>query len=300
MALLQSPRCRPVLIDRVSDAARTLTGLIPQIDDSPAAAMAHAHAWLVSLGVTREQAMDTESDGQLPNSYKPSRPWLQRVFESLWSGLVKPAVALLVVAVIPLCIVFANTQIKELFDRFTAGCVFVLDKRMSVGGSVLVTAQLAGTPPKALPIMFEGRNALLNNVVFEEAYREDQILDPDDLAFHPSTGARCPGTLCPDTGRNPDRIYIEATLTDLRPEFTYRFRVAFTQDAAASAPHVDNLKVYSMFRPGLDDGVCRVQPRRWFNYWVWATPLKKSLMFLGIVVVAGLLLRWTKGKVEGS
>jgi hypothetical protein len=238
--------------------------------------------------------------GSYPDSGKPSRPRLQRIFAPLWTGLIKPTVALFVVAVIPLCVVFANTQLKELFERFTAGCVFVLDKQMSVGGSVLVTAQLAGTPPKALPLMFEGRNALLNNVVFEEAYREDQILDPEDLAFHPSTGNRCPGALCPDTGRNPDRIFMEAMLTDLRPEFTYRFRVAFTHDAAAPVPDISSLKVYSMFRPGLTDGVCRVQPRRWFNYWVWATPLKKALMFLGIVVAAGLLLRWTKEKGEAS
>jgi len=229
---------------------------------------------------------------------KPFNSTSERVLSWLWRGLLKPGVSLLVLAIIPLCVVFANTQIKDLFDRFTAGCVFVLDKKISVGGSVLVTAQLAGTPPKALPIMFEGRNATLNYVVFEEAYREDEILDPDDLAFHPSTGNRCPGALCPDTGRTPDRIYMEATLGDLRPEFTYRFRVKFTQDSKSPRPGVDNLKVYSMFRPGLADGVCRVQPRRWFNYWVWATPLKKALMFLGIVVVAGLVLRWTKGKDE--
>ena len=225
---------------------------------------------------------------------------MKRLIQFLWRDFTKPGLSLLVLAVVPLFVVFANTQIKEVVDRFTSGCVFVIDKRLASNGHILVTGRLAGIPPKALPLMFEGRDALVNTVFFDEAYREGMIPEPDDLSFHPSTGQICPGSLCANTGRNPDRNFMQVVLGDMRSEFTYRFRVRLTMDPSGRKPDISNLKIYAIFDSGLANGVCRVQPVRWFNYWVWATPLQKASLFVALVVGAGLLLRWTKLKDSGK
>ncbi len=217
-----------------------------------------------------------------------------RVVEALVSVL-RPTAGLVILAIVPLFVVFANDQIKELLNRFIGGCVFVLDKRVSSGGQVLVTGRIAGEMPKGVPLTFEGRDALINTVLFDEPYRQGAILEPDDLAFHPMTGQSCPGALCPDSGSEPLRGQMQFVLNDLRPEFSYRFRVRL-QAASKEAPPISaqNLKVFALFDKGLADGVCHVQPRRWFNFWVWATPLQKALLFIGMVVVSGLLLKWAK------
>jgi hypothetical protein len=209
-----------------------------------------------------------------------------------FASLMKSAAALSVVAVVPLFIIFANTQLKDLVEQFTGGCVFVLEKRMSTAGQILVTGRIAGTMPKSIPLMFEGRDALINTIVFDEPYRQEQIPEPDDLAFHPMTGLICPGALCPESGEEATRRQVQIVLRDLRPEFTYRFRTRMQNETGALS--ATSLKVYALFDAGLQDGVCRIQPRRWFNFWVWATPLQKAMLFLSIVVVGGLLLRWSK------
>jgi hypothetical protein len=213
--------------------------------------------------------------------------------------LLRSATGMSVLAVVPLFLVFANTQIKELIDSFLGGCTFVIDKRMSANGAqVLVTARMAGTPPKALPLMFQGRDALINTVFFDEPYRQERIVEPDDLAFHPMTGSICPGDLCPELGAQPLRRNAQIVLHDLRPEFSYRFRVRLKPEQGS--PNVHQLKIYATFDAGLPDGICKVQPRRWFNFWVWATPLQKAFLFLAMVVIGGLLLRWAQSKPEGE
>ncbi len=206
----------------------------------------------------------------------------------------KSASGLMVLAIVPLFLVFANTQIKDLADRFIGGCVFVVDKRSAVNGQILVTGRIAGTMPKSVPLMFEGRDALINMILFDEEYRQDSIPEPDDLAFHPMTGLSCPGALCDDSGSAEVRRQVQIMLRDLRAEFIYRFRVWMRSDPGTPAITAQNLKVYALFDKGIEDGVCRVQPPRWFNFWVWATPLQKSLLFFGIVVVGGMLVKWAK------
>lgn len=203
-----------------------------------------------------------------------------------------------VLAAVPLFLVFANTQLKELVDSFLGGCVLVIEKRISTAGQLLVTARIAGSMPKGLPIMFEGREALINTILFDEPYRQDRISDPDDLAFHPMTGTICPGNLCLGAGDEPFRSRVQILLRDLRPEFSYRFRLRMQPDKAPLETH--NLKVYAMFDAGLVDGVCRVQPPRWFNFWVWATPGQKAFLFLSLVVGGGLLLQWARTTNAGD
>lgn len=217
-------------------------------------------------------------------------------------GLIRAAIGLAVLAVAPLFIVFANDQLKELVDRFVGGCVLVVDKRVSKAGQVLVTAQIAGEMPKGVPLTFEGRDALINTILFDEPYRQEAILEPDDLAFHPMTGQSCPGELCADSGSAPLRRQVQFVMRDLRPEFGYRFRIRLQPDGdgAKKPVTVQNLKVFAVFDKGLADGVCRVQPRRWFNFWVWATPLQKAFLFIGMVVAGGLLLRWARSKGDSS
>lgn len=220
----------------------------------------------------------------------------QSIFSEV-SSLLKSAASLSVVAIVPLFLIFANTQLRDLVEQFTGGCVFVLEKHVSNAGQILVTGRIAGTMPKTIPLMFEGREALINTIVFDEPYRQEQIPEPDDLAFHPMTGLICPGELCPDSGADATRRQVQIVLRDLRPEFTYRFRARMQNEAGNLS--ASSLKVYALFDAGLQDGVCRIQPRRWFNFWVWATPLQKALLFLGIVVLGGLLLKWGKSSGGG-
>jgi len=221
----------------------------------------------------------------------------QRMFPWL-GGLLRAASGFAVLATVPLFLVFANTQIKELADNFLGGCVLVVEKRLSDSGQVLVTGKISGTMPKALPLMFEGRDAQINTVLFDEPYRQGLIPEPNDLAFHPMTGATCPGDLCIESGDKPLRSRVQILLKDLRPEFAYRFRLRLQSDSGAL--QVNHLKVYVMFDAGLQDGICRVQPPRWFNFWVWATPGQKVLLFLSVVIIGGLLLRWANSTKVGA
>lgn len=224
-----------------------------------------------------------------------------RAAEAL-APVIRSAIGLAVLAVVPLFLVFANDQLKELLDRFVGGCVLVVDKRVSKAGQVLVTAQIAGEMPKGVPLTFEGRDALINTILFDEPYRQEAILEPDDLAFHPMTGQSCPGELCVDSGSAALRRQVQFVMRDLRPEFGYRFRIRLRPegDDPKKPVTVQNLKVFAVFDKGLADGVCRVQPRRWFNFWVWATPLQKALLFIGMVVSGGLLLQWARSKGASS
>lgn len=235
------------------------------------------------------------NDGKL-NAQLVAPCWRRVVAGTL--AVFRASAGYVVLATVPLFLIFANTQLKELVDSFLGGCVLVIEKRVSTAGQLLVTARIAGSMPKGLPLMFEGRDALINTILFDEPYRQDRISDPDDLAFHPMTGTTCPGDLCLGTGDTPFRSRVQFLLRDLRPEFSYRFRLRMKSDKLPLETH--NLKVYVMFDAGLADGVCRVQPPRWFNFWVWATPAQKAVLFLSLVVGGGLLLRWAKGTKAGG
>jgi hypothetical protein len=206
---------------------------------------------------------------------------------SMLLRLLRPASGLAVLAIVPLFLVFANTQIKELSDRFLGGCVLVIEKHLASSGQILITGRIAGTMPKS-------RGALINTILFDEAYRQQQISEPDDLAFHPMTGSQCPGSLCEESGSAVVRSQAQVMLRDLRAEFTYRFRVRMQPSSGSESVELHQLKVYALFDKGIADGVCRVQPRRWFNFWVWASPLKKAILFVTIVVAGGLMLIWAK------
>ena len=237
------------------------------------------------------------SNDTASSASKPARRLTGLLFTRL-GGLFKAASGLAVLATVPLFLVFANTQIKELIGSFLGGCVLVVEKRLSESGQLLVTGKISGTMPKALPLMLEGRDAQINTVLFDEPYRQELIPEPNDLAFHPMTGATCPGDLCLESGNKPLRSRVQILLKDLRPEFAYRFRLRLQPDNGGL--QVNHLKVYVMFDPGLPDGICRVQPPRWFNFWVWATPGQKSILFLSVVVIGGLLLRWANSSKVGA
>jgi hypothetical protein len=256
---------------------------------------------------------------ELPKQSKSSspdhHPWLRRVFHALPPRLIAisgASAGLVVLAVIPLFVSFSSTQIKDVFDQFTGGCVLVLDKSMAPDGKVFVVGRIAGAMPKQLPLIFEGREALVNTISFESPYRGDQIREPDDLTYHPMAGQDCAGSLCAGLGEFETRRHVPIMLKDVRPEFTYRFLVRLVPLPATTANPAlvqgpgtktgpvefmaspDKLKVYALYEQGIEGQVCRVEPRRWFNFWVWATPLKKALLFIFVIVLGGLLLRWAK------
>lgn len=225
--------------------------------------------------------------GNLPNVVKALRV---RSVSVLAAGA-----GLAVLAVVPLFVTFSTTQIKSIFDQFTGGCVLVLDKTSAPNGQVFVTGHIAGEMPKQITLMFKGRDADLNTIQFNDAYRLDHIRDPDDLTFHPFTEWTCPGALCEHIGEKLDRPNVGILLTDLHPEFTLRFSVRLLPYDARIKATPDHLKVYAEYDRGFSGKVCRVEPRRWFNFWVWATPLKKAALFMFVIVAGGLLLKWAGG-----
>lgn len=230
----------------------------------------------------------------------PANIGIRKQIRVRFSGIPAALAGLLVLAIIPLFISFSTTQIKELFDQFTGGCVLVLDKRTSSDGRLFVTGQIAGTMPPRLPLIFEGRGALINTVDFVDAYRSEQIPEPDDLSFHPLTNLGCPGPLCEESGDAPQRRQVQIMLTDLRPEFTLRFSIRMIPDLNRATAMPANLKVYAAFDKGFEGPVCRVQPRRWFNFWVWATPLKKAFLFISVILVGGLMVKWANSAKEAK
>jgi hypothetical protein len=230
-----------------------------------------------------------------PRTIPPGASILNKI-QARVTGITAAVSGLLVLATIPLFISFSTTQIKELFDQFTGGCLLVLDKRTSPGGHLFVTGQIAGTMPAKLPLIFEGRDALINTIEFVDAYRFEQILEPDDLSFHPLTNLQCPGPLCEKSGDEHQRRTVQIMLTDLRPEFTLRFDIRMIPNSLNTAAVPNNLKVYAAFDPGFEGPVCRVQPRRWFNFWVWATPLKKAFLFICVILIGGLMVKWAQSE----
>lgn len=251
-----------------------------------------------------EQRTSTEGETPPPSDSEPSTPpgpqppkdgsWLGRAF----IAFLKSAAGLAVLATVPIFLVFGNTQLKELADNFLGGCAFVFEREVTKSQQLLVTAKIAGAMPKAIPLIFEGRQASINVVLFDDPYRLEQALEPDDLAFHPLTGSTCPGALCSQAGDDEFRPTAEIMLRDLRPEFTYRFMVRLKPENGELTE--EHLKVYALFNAGLSDGVCRVQPRRWFNFWVWASPIQKAILFLSFVVAGGLLLQWARSSGSGD
>lgn len=216
------------------------------------------------------------------------------IFAGRLPKILRLVVALVILAVAPVLVISTEGQIKEIVERFVSGCVFVIKKELSPQGTVLVTGHLAGTPPQRLPLTFEGRKGvLINSVEFEAAYRDGSDDDPSDLGFHPFTGRTCPGSLCEMT--TPNRPVLTVVMTDLRPELSYRFRVrVLAPDAGTKLQNLDWVRTYVIFDAGLPGGTCRVQPPRWFNFWVWASATAKALTFIAVVVVSGLLLRWAR------
>lgn len=242
---------------------------------------------------------------QVPNQTDAS-PSRRRTLKAgiLWhalawlSGTGAAAAGLVVLAVIPIFISFSTTQIRELIDQFTGGCLLVLDKQATPDGRLFVTGRIAGTMPTRLPLIFEGRGALINTIDFVDSYRFERILEPDDLSFHPMTYLECPGPLCPDSGTKPQRRQVQIMLSDLRPEFTLRFSVRMIPDVPKANAMPINLKIFVAYDRGFEGAVCRVQPRRWFNFWVWASPLKKALLFICVIVVGGLTVKWAHRSKE--
>lgn len=233
-----------------------------------------------------------------PSPSGPANAGILKQIRARLSGISATLAGLLVLAIIPIFISFSTTQIKELFDQFTGGCLLVLDKRTAADGRLFVTGQIAGSMPPRLPIIFEGRGALINTIDFVDAYRQEQIPEPDDLSFHPLTNLGCPGPLCEESGDAPQRRQVQIMLTDLRPEFTLRFSVRMIPDVVKAVAMPGNLKIYAAFDKGFEGPVCRVQPRRWFNFWVWATPLKKAFLFICVILVGGLMVMWANSAKE--
>lgn len=196
----------------------------------------------------------------------------------------------LLLAAVPAFLLYAQGQVKDWIDHFLGDCLFVIGKDMSPEGHVLVTGHLSGTAPKSLPLVFEGRDAALNIVLMEDAYRQDAVTEPLDLALHPLVTARCPGELCAGIEDATTHHMLPVTLTDMNRVFTYRFRVrAAAYQKGELSP--SNVRVYALFDSGLANGACRVQARNWRNFWVWAGPVQKFLLFAAVVVLGTALLR---------
>jgi hypothetical protein len=200
----------------------------------------------------------------------------------------------LIVAAVPALALYAQTQIKDTIESFFGDCLFVVEKRLSKEGHILVTGYLSGTPPKALPMVFAGNDAALNMVIVEDAYRQEEADEPMDLAFHPMTYGKCPGQLCGIGEDVTESHMLPITLTDLHNDFTYRFRVRAKPYDAQAKVTTAHLRVHAVFDQGLDNGTCRVQPKNWRNFWVWAGPVQKFLLFAAIVIAAAALLRFGK------
>jgi hypothetical protein len=225
-----------------------------------------------------------------PASAKPRRFTLGKALRFL-------AAPLIIVAV-PALALYAQTQIKDTIESFFGDCLFVVEKKLSREGHILVTGYLAGKPPKTLPMVFAGNDAVLNMVIVEDAYRQEESDQPMDLAFHPMTYGKCPGQLCGIGEDVTESHMLPITLTDLHKDFTYRFRVRAKPYDANTKVSPAHLRVHAVFDQGLTNGTCRVQPKNWRNFWVWAGPVQKLLLFAGIVIAAAALLRF--GKQEAS
>lgn len=218
-----------------------------------------------------------------------------------WKGdIFLPSLGLLIAGAIPVLIVFANTQIKDLSDRFLGGCVFVLDKNLKDAKHIRIVGNFSGKPPLAIPLQFEAIDASLDMILFDNDEEDGE--QSSNLARHPSHGLPCPGALCPEEETTVlNRIKLIA-LNDLRPEFSYSFNVWMSPDPTTKNAgkeeqiklSMDNLRVTAPYPAGLSTGVCRVEERRWFNFWVWASTAQKTLLFLSILVVGGLMVRWSK------
>ena len=204
----------------------------------------------------------------------------------------------LIIAAVPAVALYAQTQIKDIIEGFFGDCLFVVEKRLSKEGHILVTGYLSGTPPKALPMVFAGNDAALNMVIVEDAYRQEEADEPMDLAFHPMTYGKCPGQLCGIGEDVTESHMLPITLTDLHNHFIYRFRVRAKPYDAQAKLTTAHLRVHAVFDQGLANGTCRVQPKNWRNFWVWAGPVQKFLLFATIVIAAAALLRF--GKQEAS
>lgn len=201
------------------------------------------------------------------------------------------AAAPLILAVVPAMALLGQTQIKDAIERFFGDCLFVVDKDLSTEGHILVTGYLSGVPPKTLPLVFAGNGAILNLVLIEDAYRQQEAGDPFDLAFHPMTYGRCPGSMCGISETETINDTLPITLTDLHKDFVYRFRVRAQTYDGKMPVSTSHLRVHAVFEPGLPNGTCRVQPANWRNFWAWAGPTQKFLLFAFVVVAAAALLR---------
>lgn len=218
-----------------------------------------------------------------------------------WKGdIFFPSLGLLIAGAIPVLIVFANTEIKDLTDRFLGGCVFVLDKSIKDEKHIKIVGNFSGKPPTTIPLQFEATDASLDMILFDndDADREQA----SNLARHPLHGLPCPGALCPEEETTVlNRIKL-ITLNDLRPEFSYSFVIWMSPTPTGSSNangrnvrlSTENLHITAPYPAGLAGGVCRVEERRWFNFWVWASTAQKTILFLSILVVGGLMLRWSK------
>jgi hypothetical protein len=198
----------------------------------------------------------------------------------------------LILAAVPAFLLFSQGQVKESVDQFFSDCLFVIEKQNSSPGIVLVTANIHGQPPKMLPLVFEGRDAIVNSILLDDPTRGGVDDAGIDLAFHPLTGTTCPGQLCEDAGKSTDLPLMAINLADLHKEFVYRFRVRLSVSPGSPKATRDNLKVFALFSKGADR-VCRVQAKHWSNFWVWASALQKIALFAAAIVVGTFLLRWS-------
>jgi hypothetical protein len=224
--------------------------------------------------------------GDPPSPVPPSLwDWLRR-------EIVKPGAGLLLAGTIPLLLVFANTQIKELVEHFLGGCVFVLDKQVTSKQQFLVKGYLSGTPPKIMPLRFEARQGSLDLIAFDEI--DSDQAGTENLSRHPLQGQTCPGQLCLEEEARALRGRKIIFLSDLRPEFSYNFLIWLKDNPPAKRLDAHMLSVVAVFPSGLEGGICRVEAKHWFNFWVWASALQKCAFFLSILVSGGLLLRWAR------
>ncbi len=199
------------------------------------------------------------------------------------------ATALLILAIVPLFVVFAQSQIKDVFDQFTSGCTFVIAQTDIGEGQVQVRGWMSGTAPKSIPLLFMGKKAAINTIEYVMPDSQGSDAGPSNLSLHPATNLTCPGHLCPEAPAGVIRESALISLMDIHKEFNYIFHVRLRSLDPKIKVNSTNLQTYGFFAAGAE-ATCRVESKAWFNFWVWGSPLCKLLVFVVMVVIGGLLV----------
>ncbi|MYM66344.1 hypothetical protein GTP45_05775 [Pseudoduganella sp. FT55W] len=205
------------------------------------------------------------------------------------SVLQNPTTARLAISatgLITLIIAFANTQLQGMMDQFTSGCQAVIEQETQAGNQVRVTTRTVGKMPDVLHLTF----ARLGDAKIKSILLASPMQYPvgDSLTAPPRAGETCPGQLCESAEDGQGHESLKIVVERPQPEFVYRYLVTMQPDPKRS--NADQLLVYAPFPRGFAGVACKVQPKSWYNLWIWGSPMHKSIFFGLVIIVGGLLL----------